>query len=297
MKSKKLTSLVLMLGIPFAAMADTDAIRASNNQFGIQYINSDLDYTETLPNGSKADTESGHVPGFGISLSVLKDIFLGNDYLEGQFSRLNGDSHYVGSYLSPGLSFPIGAYGSLSQSDGAQITNFSVRYGKGFEAGDRFLVTPYAEIGYHKWKRSLRSSCGVAVSANCGSSEDYTNGYVGVGVRGQVSPVARWVLTANALLATTVASNISVKGVPILVTALGTAEGSASLGNSAMYRLGLSADYAFTRKFHGNIGVDYVDFDYGKSGDFALGSSVPNVYEPDSTTKYTTISFGLGYAF
>ena len=299
MKNKELSLLVLLLGMSFGASADTDAIRAANNQAGLQYVNSNVNYTETFPGGAKADTERGHVPGFGVSASVMKDIFLGNDYVEAQFSRLNGNTHYVGSSQTPTVLSPtgIGTYGSLTQSDGAQITDFSVRYGKAFEVQGRYLVTPFAEAGYHEWKRILRASCGAGVVASCGSTEDYTNGYLGLGVMGQVSPAEHWVLTANALIGMTISSNISVKGGPILLAAVGTAEGSAGLGNSPIYRLGLGADYAFTKQFHANVGVDYVDFEYGKSGNFALGSPGPTVYEPDSTSKYTTINVGLGYAF
>jgi len=62
-----------------------------------------------------------------------------------------------------------------------------------------------------------------------------------------------------------------------------------------MYQLGLSADYAITRELHANLGVDYTKFSYGASATYI---AAPNyVWEPSSTTKYTTYKIGLAYAF
>jgi hypothetical protein len=88
------------------------------------------------------------------------------------------------------------------------------------------------------------------------------------------------VLSANAMIGTTVGSNIDVVGVF-----------SGPLGNSALYRAGVSADYALVQNLHGNVGVDHTSFDYGISAVYG------GYFEPDSTTNYTTVRIGLGYAF
>ena len=283
------------------AFADINAIKASNNQIGIQYVNTNIDYTETLPDGTKADTENGHVPGFGLSVTVMKDLFFGNDYFQAQFSRLNGSTDYVGSNSAPGfLSGPLEAYGSLSQSDSAQITDFSARYGKGFEVNDQVLITPYAEIGHHEWKRGLGNKCIYASIANCSASESYENSYWGLGAMAQISPISKLVITANAFVGRTISSSISGEGVSSLVAVSypTSSFGAQSLGNSTLYKIGASADYAFTKEVHGNIGVDYLSFDYGKSDLFSSNPLIPPfVYEPDSKTRYITIKVGLGYAF
>ena len=283
------------------AFAGIDAIKSSNNQVGIQYVNTNVDYTETLPDGTKADTENGHVPGFGLSISVMKDLFFGNDYFQAQFSRLNGSTGYVGSYAVPTyVGIPIGAYGSLSQTDSAQVTDFSVRYGKGFDIKDNLMLTPYLEIGHHEWKRTLGSTCMLAAVASCGSSEDYKNSYWGLGFLGQVSPASNIVLTANAFLGRTFSSSISGSGqnYAVGVPAPTTSFGDQSLGNSMIYKVGASADYSFTDKIHGNIGLDYVSFEYGKSDLFSPNPAIdPYAFEPDSKTRYTTLKVGLGYAF
>ena len=96
----------------------------------------------------------------------------------------------------------------------------------------------------------------------------------------------RLVLSANALIGRTFSSDISVNG------PLGFSGG---LGNSNLYKVGLSADYAFTQKFRGNVGINYSAFKYGASGNYPVGGTV--TWEPDSRTRYTTISAGVGYAF
>jgi hypothetical protein len=74
-----------------------DAIKSSNNQVGIQFISTHMDYKETYPDGTTVDTEKGGVQGFGLSLTAMKDILLGNDYLKAQFNRSTGGVDYVGS--------------------------------------------------------------------------------------------------------------------------------------------------------------------------------------------------------
>ena len=299
---RKNVILAAILCLPaMQACAGIEDIKAANNQAGIQYVNTDVNYKETLPDGTTADTENGHVPGFGLFVSVMKNLFLGNDYLQAQFTRLNGNTHYVGSLFVPAfVGYPIGAYGSLGQSDGAQITDFSVRYGKGFVVNENLLITPYAEIGNHQWKRMLDTSCAVTAVANCASSEKYDNSYWGVGAMGQMSPATRWVLAANVFVGRTFSSSISGTGQNYAVgipASTGTF-GAQDLGNDFLYKLGLSADYAFTKTLHGSIGVDFVSFDYGKSDLFSPNPAVsPYAYEPDSSTRYTTLNIGLGYSF
>ena len=296
--------VVLAAAICFPAMqacAGTEDIKASNNQVGIQYVNTDVNYKETLPDGTTADTENGHVPGFGLSVSAMKNLFFGNDYIQAQFARLNGNTRYAGSSLGPGApGSPIGAYGSLGQSDGAQITDLSARYGKGFVVGESYLITPYVEIGHHQWKRSLNTNCVVTAVANCASSEKYENSYWGVGALSQTSPATRWVLAANVFVGRTFSSSISGTGQNGATAASASTGsfGSQGLGNDVIYKLGLSADYGFTKQLHGSIGVDYVSFDYGRSALFSPDPAVPPyAYEPDSSTRYTTITLGLGYPF
>jgi hypothetical protein len=255
------------------AFADTQDIKSSNNQIGIHAISTDVSYTETNDGrfgttAGKFNTENGWVPGFAVSVSLMKDWFLGNDYLQLQYSRNKGFTDYVGSPATGG------AFGSLVQQNDATLTDYSLRWGKGFSVNREVMITPYAELGRHEWKRAVNQG------------ETYTNNSFGVGALAQYSPITRLVLSANALIGRTFGANIDVAG---------PSGFSGALGNSNLYKLGLSADYAFTQNFHGNVGINYSAFKYGSSGNYQVGNRIH--WEPDSRTNNTTINAGIGYAF
>jgi hypothetical protein len=256
-----------------SALAQIQEIKSSNNQIGIQGISSYVDYTETNDGRfgttvGKLNTETGWVPGFAVSASVMKDWLFGNDYLQFQYSRNKGHTDYTGSRLTGGV------FGSAVQQNDATLTDYSLRWGKGFSVNQSSMFTPFLEVGRHEWKRAVNQG------------ETYTNNYYGIGALAQYSPMPRLVLSANALIGRTFSSDISVNG------PLGFSGG---LGNSNLYKVGLSADYAFTQKFRGNVGINYSAFKYGASGNYPVGGTV--TWEPDSRTRYTTISAGVGYAF
>ena len=255
---------ILACLISTTSFADVGDINAANNQLGAQIQSRHVDYKET-GNGAVFDTEGGHVTGYGLSASVMKDIWLGHDYLDVQYSEFNGQTDYIGAPLGGG------AYGSVTGKSGAKIADFSLRYGKGFAIRNQFMVTPYAEFGYHKWDRDV------------GYMEHYTHRYYGIGALGQYSPARKLVLSANAMIGRTYGAEIDV------VAPFGF---STSLGNSALYKAGIAVDYAFTKNIHANAGIDYTRWEYGANAVQPSG-----YYEPDSQTKDTMIKAGIGYAF
>lgn len=265
------------------AFADSNDIKASNNQVGIQYVLTNVHYTETgngtlSDAGRKLDTEDGTLSGYALNGSVMSNMWLGNDYFYAEYSQVNGNTGYKGSLASDVP--PV--YGSVVGSSGAVLKDFRLRYGKGFVINDQVMVTPYGEIGHHEWDRNV---------TNVGyQQENYTNSYAGIGALVQYSPKHQWVLSGNVLLARTFAANIDVPNVSVLIA--GANSSSVGLSASNLYRIGAVADYAFSKKLHGNIGLDYTTFDYGAS---ALQSG--GWYEPNSTTDYTTIRLGVDYAF
>ena len=293
--------ITLLFVCSSTALAGMDAIKSSNNQVGIQFISTHMDYKETYPDGTTADTEKGSVQGFGLSLTAMKDILLGNDYLKAQFNRSTGDVDYLGSlgsacgYITTCVEDINGPnnYGTYGQKNHSKIIDFSLRYGKGFEINDNLMMTPYAELGRHEWKRDLGNTCPVAISLGCPGSEKYRHYYYGIGALIQNSPNQNLVLSADGFIGQTFSSEISGSGTNLLASVRGfTSFSPQDLGDKSMYRLGISADYAFTTQVHGNIGVDYVAFKYGKSAIFNEFT-----YEPDSKTSYTNVKVGLGYAF
>jgi hypothetical protein len=268
--------------LPAVALADTSDIKASNNQVGIQYVSTYVDYTET-GNGTLGsatgtlDTETGAVPGFAISASIMNDSLLGNDYFEAEYDYSSGHTDYIGALCTAS---GCGAYGSYTGTSGAVLTNLSFRYGSGIMLNEQFMLTPYAELGFHEWHRGVNTG------------ETYSHDWLGIGALGQYSPVRKLVLSANILVGQTFGSYITVNPSP------GSGGGgfSGSLGNSDIYRLGISADYAFMERFHGTIGIDYTSFSYGMSSIYPVGGGSV-AWEPDSKTNYTTARVGLGYSF
>ncbi len=271
----KSTALAVSLAwLSVAAHADTGSIVSANNQVGIQAISTHVDYTETgdgtlgSPTGT-LDTEKGDVPGYALSVSLMRNWLATNDYMRLQYSHNQGNTNYVGQLMSGG------GYGSVVGTSSATMDDYSARYGFGYALSEKSMLTPYLEIGRHKWERNVTGQY----------LETYEHNYYGIGVLGQYAPADRWVLSANALFGHTTDSHINVPLVGL----------NTDLGNSSMYQLGLSADYAIGKNFHANIGVDYSEFKYGMSAINAVGGYY--VWEPDSKTRYTTYKVGVGYAF
>ena len=276
MSIKKLIFSVVCTTLSTSALANTTDIKAANNQAGIQYTSTQVNYTETGnglygANGATLDTENGTVPGVALSISSMQDWWLGNDYLQLAYSRDSGHTHYIG-----GAADGTTPYGSISGQDGAVIKDYDLRYGKGFILPNNIMLTPYLEIGHHEWDRAVNAG------------ETYTNKYYGAGMLGQYSPVRLLVLTANAFIGRTYHASINLTPDPYgFTTGM-----SADLGSSNLYKVGLAADYALTPTIHANLGIDYNQFKYGYG---ALGNT--GYGEPDSKTTYTTMKVGLGYAF
>ncbi|HWT70815.1 MAG TPA: hypothetical protein VN361_01370 [Oxalicibacterium sp.] len=250
--------------LPSTALADQLDIKSANNQIQVQARSTHVDYTERDDFGI-LDTERGDVPGFALSYSAM---WSNNYYLQLQYGRNQGHTRYVGQALIGGT-----GYGSVVDRSGATMTDYQLRAGRGFVLSDAVMLTPYGEIGHHRWERGVNDG------------ETYTHDYFGIGALAQYSPMPRLVLSANLMVGRTFHSDIDVAGSAPFAF-------SASLGNSDLYKAGLAADYAFTRNFHGMIGLDYSSFEYGNSAVSAGG-----FYEPDSKTRYTTVNVGVGYAF
>ncbi len=274
MKNIALSAYLLLL--PTAVLAGEAGIVASNNQAGLAYLSTKVDYTETgsglygTPTGI-LDTETGPVSGLAAFVSHMGPEY---DYIHVELDRVNGSTTYTGAFIG-------GQFGSVVRQSSATLTDLSGRFGKGFAFGDEFMATPYAELGWHQWDRGV----------NYG--ETYNHYYLGIGVLGQYSPAPALVLAANAMLGRTVSSSIAVNGGP------GFSGFSGDLGNSPLYRVGAAVDYAFTPQVHGSIALDYTHFSYGMSGVLpgTLNGQRVLIWEPDSTTNYTQVRIGIGIAF
>lgn len=258
------------------ARADMADISFSNNQIRVQAITTYVDYTETGNGtlGTKTgilDTESGPVGGFAVAFSFMNNLLLQHDYLELNADFSNGKTKYIGSYQG-------GTYGSVVSQSAATFHNFSGRYGRSFSLKDRFMLTPYFELGRHQWYRGVNSG------------ELYSHNHYGLGIMGQYSPIKKWVYSANLMYGYTFGSAITVN------SSAGFNGFTGALGNSAKYRAALSADYAISKALHLNTGIEYVSFSYGMSGIFPIGGGYV-AWEPDSKTNFTIFRLGLGSEF
>lgn len=257
--------------------AGVNTILAADNQVAIHYVSTDVDYGET-GNGvlgtstGLLDTEKGAVPGFGIDISLMGNKLISNGYLRIGISSVKGHTNYVGALIGGG------PYGSVVSTSTATITDFNLRLGKGFSLGSNFIFTPFLEVGDHQWDRGV----------NLG--ELYKHDYYAAGALAQTSVAHSLVLSVNGMIGNTFNSSIDVNGYPFGF--------STSLGNSMIWRVGASADYAISGHFHVDAGIDYTRFKYGISALIPV-PGLPGAYmwEPDSSTKYTTVKAGIGYAF
>lgn len=266
---------VSILCTMFPVIAAASGIVAANNQIAIQSISTNVDYAET-GNGrlgtatGTLNTETGPVSGFGAYLSAMRDVLFGNDYFKVAYDYSSGRTDYVGSFQG-------GKFGSVVSTSGAIFTNYGIRYGRGFATGSASMLTPYIEYAFHQWERGI----------NYG--ETYTHERSGLGLLGQYALGDRWVLAADVMYGRTTASNIVVSSGATLVGFSG------GLGDSDLYRGGVSVDFAWGPKIHATLGVDYTAFAYGISAVYPSGKTV--IWEPDSRTNFTTVRFSLGQEF
>jgi hypothetical protein len=199
----------------------------------------------------------------------MRNWFIDNLYLRAQFTWENGKTDYVGAYRGQ-------AFGSLVSTSGANVYDYDFRLGKGFSLHPNVMATPFFGIGYHQWDREINAG------------EDYSQGYAGGGLLVQWSFMSCFVLSVDGLVGRTFDSQIKVATVPDQI-----AGSTLTLGNSAIYKVGLSGDYAITRSLHVNAGVEWVNFKYGESAFVPTGTYV----EPHSETSNLTVKVGVGYAF
>ena len=106
---------------------------------------------------------------------------------------------------------------------------------------------------------------------------------------GQYLLAKKLVLSLDALYGHTTQSAITVTSGPGLIGFSG------ALGNSDIYKIGVSLDWAIVQRLHLTAGADYTAFKYGMSASYPSGNSF--ALEPDSNTNYTTVRLGLGWGF
>ena len=257
----------------------------------MDYAGTHKDYVErnpadpifTDPNlavGAPLDSEKGWVHGVSVTASAMFNLgAVCNVYAFARGSYFNGKTDYY-SYSPPG-------FGAVSN---AKIWEGDFRFGKGFDIAPNFMLTPYIGGGVRSWDRDI---CQGGVCVGQGYHENYSHGYLGAGLLAQYALTQNLVLSGSGLVGSTLSSEL--KGGPIAGGDPRIIGFQASLGNSVIYKVEGSIDYAFTQNIHGNVGVEYTNFKYGQSGVFNPGTG-PAI-EPNSRTETVTVRAGLGWAF
>jgi hypothetical protein len=247
-----------------------------------EYNPSDPNYTDpALPVGAVIDTEKGWVNGVSVTGSAMFNLgSICNVYVFARGSYFNGKTDYWQ---------PLGRLGGQSN---AKIGEGDFRVGKGFDLAPNFMLTPYLGGGVRSWDRDL---CQGGACFGFGFHENYSHGYAGAGLMLQWAATRQLVLTGSGLVGSTLESQI--KGGPLGNGNPTIVNFQAGLGNSVIYKLEASADYAFTQNFHGNVGVEYTNFKYGASQPFVSDILGGTAIEPNSRTETVTVRAGLGWAF
>ncbi len=275
-----LATMMLLPSHP--AHAGIQDIESANNQVSAQFLRSQVNYSETVNdsagNESLLDNENGGINGWGVSASLMKNFWLGRDYLFARYNASSGNTNYTGGTLANP------AFGSMTGTSGASIRDLDLRYGAGFAQSRTVLLIPYAELGRHRYLRTLGLGTPGAYA------EKYQHNYFGLGAMLQYSPSESWVYSAGAMIGHTFQSRMDAM-FPAPFSQLST-----KLGNSSIEKLEFQADYAITRSFHANASVELTTWSYGASPSQQVAPGI-NLYEPNSSTFITSARVGIGYAF
>lgn len=274
-----LAAAILLLS-PHAHAGMKD-IEAANNQVSAQFQRNQVNYSETANdsagNETLLDNENGGINGYGLTASLMKNLWLGRDYLYAHYDYASGRTNYTGGTLANP------AFGSTIGTSGASIRNFTLRYGKGFSQDRSTLLTVFAELGRHQYLRTLGLGTPGAYE------ETYWHNYFGLGAMMQYSPSDNWVYSVSAMIGHTFQSHLDAVFPPPYGRL------AMKLGNSSIERLEFQADYALTRSLHANAGVELSTWSYGASASQPVAGT--NLYEPNSSTFITSARVGIGYAF
>lgn len=255
-------------GASHGALADTLDIRKADNGLSLDLGAAYLDYAETQ-GGTVLDTEKGWLPTVGLGLGVLAfpNAPIGNFYF-----RLDARASFGSTQYNGALCDQFGNCTPYQSTTDDKIFTGAAQLGRAFEVGRALMLTPYAEIGYRYWARDLE---GIG-----GCTEDYHNWDAMGGLLAQLSPAPRWVLSLSGAAGKTFAADMTTSGE------------SFPLGSEVTWRLQAKAGYRVTDRLELTSTVEYSRLAYGASP-----VDVNGYYEPDSTTRQTSLVIGAVWHF
>ncbi len=167
------------------------------------------------------------------------------------------------------------------------LTVINVKGGYTFDFTNWISLTPFVELGYRFWHRVINDTTfqGQPVS---GITEDYTTFYASGGLLFQMEVITDLVLGLEGSIGGLIAPTMTIQS--------GRFNGEKfDQGSSAIYEIGLNANYFISENFSILGGVEYTYFEFGKSN--TVQSQGFNVWEPRSETYQVNVFVGAAYSF
>lgn len=293
------------------------AILSVNNMLSVSYSDLGLNYGEyndglaSSINNKYLDTDNGFTNGFAINLSNTYNHWYSNENFSYYLSNVTYTGYnptFGGTVLNPQtILLPI------NFTESSKIYNFNWKIGYMLPITDKFVITPYGELGWHIWKRGDNTS----------QYAHYSNWLAMVGILAQYAFTPKLVGNIDFGYGTTFDAKTEENHNPSggsyycynneisTCIPVGINEDTVTfdLGSKAIYNLSAGLDYRFYRKFHIFADVNYERFEYGQSSTVSLAPTaiynngtfeyfLPNsVTEPNSVTNEIIYSIGIGYSF
>ncbi len=246
--------------LPLAARAQSLPVVNVNNEIGLAadvMLQDQEDHY--LPGNGPSPELSGWQPGLDAKASVMKDLWgISNVYAALRFAFNNGESS-----ISPSPPY-AGTYNR-------QTENLDVELGKGFLITDRLLLTPFIQGGYTNFQ-----------SSDFNATDTTTNGFVGLGLRGDYALTERLVVTGRLGWAETVGGNLNTP-----------ANYNFGYGDGPMWQAGIGLDYLVYSHIHLYGGVDYTDYTLARGALQSAG--FPDSRAPQA--NFNDLNFHLGIAW
>jgi len=157
MKAKKISVIVLYIGLFLSFTISNTFAKEANFTASFAMVGMKMDYKEYLNNGSILDSEESQyddITGSQMSIGyVFNKDELSYSHLKLNFMLLSGHTKYKGSYLGSGL-----PYGSVVSRTQNIILDTDVTFMHVKKVKKIFEFSYGLGLGYHEWERGLSSS-------------------------------------------------------------------------------------------------------------------------------------------
>jgi len=286
-----LGTLITVSGYPVLAATTPSAIWQAETGVFIGAGRAFQHDTETL-NNTPIDSEKGALSAYTAGLMGI------SRHTEGLYWRLNytwarGSTHYEGNAQ---MGYPAQATTSNTMNSADGRLGFVIN---GFwqNDGDAVLI-PYIGLGLHRWARS------AARGSLPGGPEYYSDGHMGIGLRGDYVLTRHWVLALYALTGYTLGAQVSGTDPVSVDTATGQVQNASvteALGDRPYSAIGAKLVYLIDRHWQITFHARRARWAYGASAPIPItnqtGAVVGDFTNPDSTTTQTLLILDIGATF